>query len=334
MNTPRTTRTTLLAAALAAVVALPAAAGDPPTGTPAAGDPVRVESERSVNGAPVFVGEDGKAVLVEVTPGEPGSAVWVTQDVAVEEASDGGAPGDARQQIRAVFIGDGGEPIRVECDTANGDDCSGFKFDYNVVSPEALMAPRGYVGVIVTELTPELRVYFGAPEGAGVLVARVEPDSPAAAAGVRVGDVITEVDGAAITSSFGLRAQIRDVADGDTVLLGLVRDRKVETVTATVVERAVPEVDVRRFLLRREGGAGPGGPFVYQLDPGAVNDAVIELKERLGSPELEKHVVRLRGVEGDLEARIRDLERKLQAVQEQLDAGNGKAAQEPAEKPR
>src|SRR5262245_19487116 len=49
----------------------------------------------------------------------------------------------------------------------------------------------GRLGVMVMELTPELRAYFGAPRDSGLLIAQVVPDSAAARAGVRVGDVIT-----------------------------------------------------------------------------------------------------------------------------------------------
>lgn len=52
---------------------------------------------------------------------------------------------------------------------------------------------QGRLGVMVMSLTPELRSYFGAPKDAGLLVAHVEANSPAAQAGIRVGDVITKV---------------------------------------------------------------------------------------------------------------------------------------------
>jgi S1-C subfamily serine protease len=52
---------------------------------------------------------------------------------------------------------------------------------------------QGQLGVMVMSLTPELRNYFGAPKGTGLLVAHVEPGSAAARAGIRAGDVITKV---------------------------------------------------------------------------------------------------------------------------------------------
>jgi S1-C subfamily serine protease len=52
---------------------------------------------------------------------------------------------------------------------------------------------KGRLGVMVMSLTPELRKHFGAPDDRGVLVAHVEPDTPAAKAGVEVGDVIAPI---------------------------------------------------------------------------------------------------------------------------------------------
>src|SRR5665647_908272 len=49
------------------------------------------------------------------------------------------------------------------------------------------------LGVMVVGLNPELRTFFGAPEDSGLLVAQVAPDSAAARAGIRVGDVITRL---------------------------------------------------------------------------------------------------------------------------------------------
>ena len=60
---------------------------------------------------------------------------------------------------------------------------------------------RGFIGVTLLEITPELRAHFGAPKDAGVLVSDVRADTPASKAGVEVGDVITSVDGKRVESS-------------------------------------------------------------------------------------------------------------------------------------
>lgn len=60
---------------------------------------------------------------------------------------------------------------------------------------------QGRLGLMLEGLTPQLRAYFGAPNNAGLLVAQVAPDSPAARAGVKVGDVITQVDRKSVQSA-------------------------------------------------------------------------------------------------------------------------------------
>jgi hypothetical protein len=95
---------------------------------------------------------------------------------------------------------------------------------------------RGFLGVGLKELTPELQTHFGAPEGSGVLVGSVSDDSPAAAAGVRVGDVITAVDGLAVDSIRELRREIHH-RPGESVAIELYRDGAPRQVTARLGER-------------------------------------------------------------------------------------------------
>ena len=95
---------------------------------------------------------------------------------------------------------------------------------------------RGFLGVGLRELTEELQLHFGAPEGSGVLVASVSDDSPAAAAGIRVGDVITAVDGLAVDSTRDLSREIRH-RPGESVAIELYRDGDPRQVTAKLGER-------------------------------------------------------------------------------------------------
>ena len=59
----------------------------------------------------------------------------------------------------------------------------------------------GFMGVRLIGITDDLRGHYGAPKDAGVLVAEVEAGSPAARAGIEVGDVITGVEGKSVTST-------------------------------------------------------------------------------------------------------------------------------------
>jgi S1-C subfamily serine protease len=117
-----------------------------------------------------------------------------------------------------------------------------FDFDFDYDSIPRMTGPRGRLGVQLNELTPELAEYFGAKDG-GVLVSRVTPDSPAAKAGLKAGDVITSVDGDRVRDTDDLVDELRD-KDGD-ITLGIVRDKKDSSVKATL-EEPTPQTRFRR----------------------------------------------------------------------------------------
>jgi serine protease Do len=103
------------------------------------------------------------------------------------------------------------------------------------------MPGRGRLGIGIESLTPQLAEYFGTKGGA--LVTNVQSDSPAAKAGLKAGDVITSVNGTEITDPRDLTDAVRNAADGASLNLGYVRDRKAGTATATLAQ---PEKTVVR----------------------------------------------------------------------------------------
>jgi membrane-associated protease RseP (regulator of RpoE activity) len=84
-------------------------------------------------------------------------------------------------------------------------------------------AGRGRLGLAVIQASPELRAQLGAPGDRGVLVDRVIPDSPAARAGVRVGDVVLEVDGDAVTSATEMLEAMSDHEKGEQITITALR---------------------------------------------------------------------------------------------------------------
>jgi S1-C subfamily serine protease len=95
----------------------------------------------------------------------------------------------------------------------------------------------GFLGVRLIGITEELRTHYGAPKDAGVLVAEVESDSPAARAGIQVGDVLTTVDGKRVASTWDVSRAVRRKKGGETVEVELVRGRAARKVTVTLEER-------------------------------------------------------------------------------------------------
>lgn len=95
-----------------------------------------------------------------------------------------------------------------------------------------VVAGKGRLGVSVLEISPELRAHFGAPRDRGVLINTVRPDSPAAKAGIAVGDVVTEVDGAPVEGASQVLSAMADRKKGEMVDVVLVRGGKSMTVRA------------------------------------------------------------------------------------------------------
>ena len=88
-----------------------------------------------------------------------------------------------------------------------------------------------YLGVDLQELDADLAKYFQTQPGAGVLVARVEPNSPAEKGGLKSGDVITQLNGKKVATDEDLRAALSEVKEGETASLTILRHGKVQNIT-------------------------------------------------------------------------------------------------------
>ena len=121
---------------------------------------------------------------------------------------------------------------------------------------------RPVLGVELVETTEELRTHLGGSEDAGVLVGRVIPGSAAEKAGVKVGDLITEVEGERIEDASDLREQLDDRA-GKTIDLKVVRDGKTMTLKPNLPEKDPDESDTprpRALLRTPEPAQAPMAP--------------------------------------------------------------------------
>ena len=110
-----------------------------------------------------------------------------------------------------------------------------FKWDGEV--PEVGVWPRGRLGAQLSPLSDQLAEYFGVKDG--VLVSSVEPESAAAKAGRKAGDVITSVNGREVGSPRDVTHELRGEA-GKDVEIGILRDKKPLTLKAQVPERRRP----------------------------------------------------------------------------------------------
>jgi PDZ domain-containing protein len=189
-----------------------------------------------------------------------------------------------------------------------------------VIEGAGPMVRRGYLGVGLTELTPELRAHFGAPENAGVMVSSVESGSPADKAGLQVGDILARVDGKDVQSSWDVRSGVRTLEEGQQVPLEVWRDRKVQTLSATIALRERPELDMGPLFMKR--GEGEGGPTMLHWSgelEGLPEHIELPLVKGLGEGEAIHWVQRPRSPrERELEKKLQDLENRIAELEKQL----------------
>src|SRR5215467_8320623 len=96
---------------------------------------------------------------------------------------------------------------------------------------------RGWLGVGIQPLTPELAKKFGVTEQEGVLVNEVFEKDPAAAAGIKPGDVITRIEGAVIDSPNRLSRIVAGLAPGATTKVEVVRNQQRMVLDVALSER-------------------------------------------------------------------------------------------------
>ncbi len=101
---------------------------------------------------------------------------------------------------------------------------------------------RGYLGVLIQKVTPEIAESLGMQRARGALVANVSKDGAAERAGVKVGDVIVEFDGKEINDSSDLPILVARTAVDKRVSMKVLRDKKEVTLTAVVGELKEEEV--------------------------------------------------------------------------------------------
>ncbi|MCY3963875.1 MAG: PDZ domain-containing protein [Acidobacteria bacterium] len=142
----------------------------------------------------------------------------------------------------------------------------------------------GFLGVQLSDLTPELRTHFGVPEDVGVMVGKVVDGSPALRAGLEVGDVVTAVDGEPVASSSALARAVGGHEGGETVVLEVWRDGKMEKISATLEERE-RRVEMSSAAPETPRPPRPPVPGAGEHAVGENETRVIEVKVDCGDGE-------------------------------------------------
>jgi len=160
-------------------------------------------------------------------PGE-----FIQTDAAINPGNSGGALVDARGEligINTFLISSSGSFSGM-----------GFAIPSQIVQPtvEALIrdgkVTHGFIGIQISDVTPDNAKFFQMNQAVGAIVSEVGPDTPAAKAGLRTGDVITELDGKPVTDAGQLQMTVGQKRPGDTIHLLVVRDSKPTNIAVTL----------------------------------------------------------------------------------------------------
>lgn len=172
---------------------------------------------------------------------------------------------------------------------------------------------RGWIGVTIQELTPELSQKFGLKKANGALVSDVAKDSTAAKAGIMRGDIILEFNGKGVKDVSTLRNMVAQSKAGSEISVKILRSGKEYTVKMVIVElpREVAEVvpeqvpdntkaevltgltvrDITKEIIRQLGfNKDERGVVVVKVEPGSPADEA-EIKKGDIIKEIDKKVV-------------------------------------------
>jgi serine protease Do len=167
--------------------------------------------------------------------GPEGYEDFIQTDASINPGNSGGALVNTRGEligINTAIISNGG----------GGNQGIGFAVPVNMartVMEQILKTgkvSRGYLGIMIQEVTPDIAKVFNLPSAEGALIGDVTPDSPGAKAGLQKGDVVTALNGQKISDSYDLRLRISQTAPGTSVKLDVYRNGQKQEMTLTLGE--------------------------------------------------------------------------------------------------
>ena len=198
----------------------------------------------------------------------PGS--FIQTDAAINPGNSGGPLVDARGEVIGIntFL------------VSNSDSFSGmgFAIPSQIVQPtvEALIRSgkvhHGYMGIGISDVTPENAKFFHVENNEGAVVTQVEDGSPAAKAGLKIGDVITELNGQKVSDASQLQIEVGQKEPGSSIRLGVLRDGKTIDVPVMLEEMGSRDHE------GKEVGSNSNGKPRWGL---GLTDMTPELREQL-----------------------------------------------------
>jgi serine protease Do len=164
---------------------------------------------------------------------------FIQTDAAVNPGNSGGALVNSRGQL----IG-----INTAILSPNGGNLGiGFAVPVNLARnvmeqiSRTGKVTRAWLGVALQDVTSDMVPMFHLDKPRGALVADLEPQGPAAKAGIKSGDVILSIDGKPIPDSRSLQLMLGQMSPGTSVKLTILRDGRQQDVTLTLAEQPAPQ---------------------------------------------------------------------------------------------
>jgi serine protease Do len=159
---------------------------------------------------------------------------FIQTDAAINPGNSGGALVDAEGRLIGINT--------AILSRSGGNQGIGFAIPVNLARDvmESLVkdgrVTRGYLGVMIQDLTPALAEQFNLKNSGGALVGDVTEKSPASKAGLETGDIIVEFNGKKVTDSRHLKLEVARVKPGETVPVKVLREGANKTFKVTVNE--------------------------------------------------------------------------------------------------
>jgi serine protease Do len=166
----------------------------------------------------------------EADPSKPGQ--YIQTDAAINPGNSGGPLVNARGEVVGIntfLISPSGSFAGM-----------GFAIPTQIVQPTVTQliktgkVEHGYMGVGISDVTPENAKFFEMKSANGAVVTEVTPDAPGAKAGLKPGDVITGMNGQDVSTAGELQMKVQQQQPGSTINLAVMRDGKSMNVPVTV----------------------------------------------------------------------------------------------------
>ena len=208
-------------------------------------------------------------------PRKPGN--FIQTDAAINPGNSGGALVNAHGElvgINTFIISNNGSFAG-----------AGFAIPSQIVraTTEQLIkngkVEHGYLGISMNDVTPENAQFFNLQDARGAIVAQVTPDSPASRGGVETGDVITELNGSKVENGSALQVAVSEMAPGNKIALGVIRNGKPVTLNLTV-----GQFHGNTEVASNDSEDEPGGAKTGKLGL-AVSNLTADARQQINAPE-------------------------------------------------